>query len=474
MIEISLKQKNLHEASGSARAGPPRKPVKPHRMIRRKKINSTAGDLTKGAHSVKNSPSQKNSRVVTNLAISFLVFATMVFANANFAAAATLGGTSANATIHNVVEVSYKYSAAMTTLKTYATVDVTVLTVPTQATWYPSTSQTVTGGTVATYTTTILRSNANGPDAYTLTHSNGTATDADTQSAQAITSTTPLWLWGGITTQDATTNTLYFPGQSVKAGTNPLLVGNTVEITVGATTHRYQIATITEGTKNTQSAGTTSNETYDVVTLTPLGTSPDVGPGGAEFAVPAGTQVGQYAAIDFNLTTGYPTSVTNDGKNVTNLSAQGAARTAGNTLAAAATTSVDTIIKKGAALAITKTARVLAAGTAPIGDGNLVPGDYSATPSNVKTTQIIEYHISVQNPASNSAAQSVIITDPTPAYTTAVADSQSAGVDDIGAPSVAVTKETVANKRVWESSPRDFGTLAPGKELHIVYQVTVN
>ncbi len=165
-----------------------------------------------------------NPHILKNLAITLFVVAAMALATARPSEAATLGGTSAGATIHNVVQVAYKLSSTSTATNVYSSVDVTVLTVPTTPTWYASTGQTTTGGSVVNYTTTILRSNANGPDAYTLTQSNGTATNADIQTLQSITTSSPLTLWGGITTvagatSTGVTGTIGFPGGSIATAT---------------------------------------------------------------------------------------------------------------------------------------------------------------------------------------------------------------------------------------------------------------
>ena len=167
-------------------------------------------------------------------------------------ASATLGGTSANATIHNVVQVAYKLSSTMTAVNIYAVVDVTVQTVPTTATWYPSSPQTVAGSSTATYSLAstfpaYLRSNANGPDSYGLTNSNGAPVNATVQTAQTITTATPVWLWGGITTQAAAVDTLYFRADRSQPAHTRWHPDRPVEITVGAVTNRYTVGAITSG-----------------------------------------------------------------------------------------------------------------------------------------------------------------------------------------------------------------------------------
>jgi uncharacterized repeat protein (TIGR01451 family) len=392
-------------------------------------------------------------------------------------ASATLGGTSANATIHNVVQVAYKLSSTMTAVNIYAVVDVTVQTVPTTATWYPSTAQTVAGSSTATYSLastypTYLRSNANGPDSYSLTNSNGAPVNATAQTAQTVTTATPVWLWGGITTQAAAVDTLYFPGGSVTAGAHPLASGQTVEITVGAVTKRYTVGAINNGNANTQAAGTASNENYATVAVTPVsGLAADhVGPG--NFAVPAGTQVGQYAEIDFNVTVGNPTLVGTNGQDLTNLSALGAATDAANNPQPAATTTVTTNITSGA-LTITKLSRILGSAAPVDGTTNIVPGNYT-TALTAKTGQKIEYLITVTNPAGNSPASSATITDPTPAYTTLVAGSQSSAVAANGTTPVTGVTVTAAGSEVWTAGGTTFSNLAGGNSIFIVYQVTVN
>jgi hypothetical protein len=397
-------------------------------------------------------------------------------------ASATLGATSAGATIHNVVKVDYKLSSSMTAVSIYSTVDVTVLTVPTTATWYPSTGQTVTGGVVVNYTTTILRSNANGPDQYTLTPSIGANTNADPQTAQSISTASPAWLWGGITTQAAATagggptwpGTIGFPGGSIALAGNPLVVGNTIELTTSGGTKRYTVTNIVAGAKNTQAAGLPSNETPDVVTATPVSGLAADQLGAATSTVPVGTQVGQYITVNFNLTTGNPTLPGTNGTDVTGLSAQGAATTAAGATAPAAGTSVTTTVTS-LALTITKSSRILASGAALNGTTNIVPASYDTTTKTAKTGQKIEYLITVINPAGNTTTTSVIITDPTPAYTAVVAASQSSGTAANGAATVSgVTVTAPDANAVWGASPRDFGSLAGGNSLFIVYQVTVN
>jgi uncharacterized repeat protein (TIGR01451 family) len=382
-----------------------------------------------------------------------------LMAYATPASAATLGGTSANATIHNVVQVAYKLSSTMASVNIYATVDVTVQVVPTTATWYPSTAQ------------TFLRSNANGPDSYALSNSNGVPVNATAQTAQAITTPTPVWLWGGITTQAAAIDTLYFPGGSVLTASHPLVTGQTVEITVGLNTYRYTVGAITAGSANTQAGGTASNEVFASVAVTPVSAAPHVGP--ATFAVPAGTQVGQYTEIDFNVTVGNPTLVGTDGQDLTNLSAQGAATDAASATQPAATTIVTTNIHS-VALTITKMSSILASGAALPGTTNITPANYDTTTKPAKTGQKIEYLITVTNPAGNSPASSAIITDPTPAYTTLVAGSQSSAVAANGTTPVTGVTVTAAGSEVWTAGGTTFSNLAGGNSIFIVYQVTVN
>jgi len=428
---------------------------------------------------MRGSSPQRSSGFLINLGVTAVLVAVLAFASAT-PASATLGGTSAGATIHNVVKVDYKLASGGATATTYSVVDVTVLTVPTTASWSIITPQTSTGGTVVNYSAT-LRSNANGPDSYALGQTNGTATNADVQTLQGITTATPQWLWGGITTQLAATaiganfpGTIGFPGGSVLAGAHPLAVNNIIELTTSAGTRQYLVTAISAtGHANTQAAGMVSNEVYDVVTATPviniaanqLGT----------VTVSLGTQVGQVATVAFNLTAGNPTLPGTPGTDVTNLSAQGASTQAdGITTAGPAATSVTTTITS-TVLQITKTSRILASTAVVNSTTNIDPASYNATTKSAKTGQIIEYHITVTNPVANSTASSVVITDPTPAYTTVVPGSQSSGTVLIGAtPVTPVTVTAGLNTRVWETLPKDFGPLPANTELHIVYQVTVN
>ena len=420
---------------------------------------------------------RNNPNILKSLAITLFMVAAMALATVR-PAQATLGGTSAGATIHNVVQVTYKLSSTSAATNVYSSVDVTVLTVPTTPTWYASTGQITTGGSVVNYVTTLLRSNANGPDGYTLTQSNGTATNADDQTSQSITTTSPLTLWGGIVTVAGATSgsgnegTIGFPGGSIATAipVGSLAVNDTVEILTGSGLKRYIVTVITAGTKNTQATGLPSNETPDVVTLTPVsGLATDrIG----TVSVTVGTQVGEYAIVNFELTAGNPTLPGTPGTNVTNLNAQGAATDAAGATASAAATSVTTTITSSN-LTISKKSRIRNAGSLIPGVTSIDPGNYDNAVKTAKFGQIIEYLITVTNPSGNSAANSVVITDPIPAYTTVVAGSQSTGTTTISG-TVAAGTVTAAGDEVWDATPRDFGPLAGNTDLLIVYQVTVN
>jgi uncharacterized repeat protein (TIGR01451 family) len=432
---------------------------------------------------MRRSTPQKCLGFLRNLTATATIATVLALASANPAAAVTLGGTSAGATIHNVVQVDYKLSSAASAVQTiYSFVDVTVLTVPTTPTWYADTTKTVAGGAVATYSLNFLRSNANGPDTYTLTSGNGAAINADVQSAQSISAPTAPVIWGGITVQAAATSggavapysgILYFPGGSVN--TTSLPIGSVLEVITSASaglSKRYTVTGVNAGTPNNQAAGTASNEVFAQVTVTPNSGLAADQLGTATVAV--GSQVGQVVAVTFQVTVGNPLIAGNVASNNTTLSAQGAATPATGGVAAAGTTSVTTNITSQVLL-ITKASRILTPAAAVNGTTNLTTASYStAAGQQAKTGNVIEYLITVTNPNGNGAASTVTVKDPTPAYTTFKAGSQSIGTGAINAATVTGVTTVADVSAVWSGSGYTFSNLPGNTSLYIVYQVTVN
>jgi uncharacterized repeat protein (TIGR01451 family) len=103
---------------------------------------------------------------------------------------------------------------------------------------------------------------------------------------------------------------------------------------------------------------------------------------------------------------------------------------------------------------------------------------YTIGTKTAKATEIVEYLIAVTNPSGNSTASSVVITDPTPAYTAFVSNSQSIGTAAIGTstvPATSVSQLLDDTKAVWSGSGYTYTSPLPGNSvLYIVYQVTVN
>lgn len=369
---------------------------------------------------------------------------------------AASASTSANATIHNKVTVSYQVASGGTPFFSHAFVNVTVATLGATPTVYPQLGITTTAATFVSYSSGF-RSNSNGPDTYTLTVPTNVASNATPAGATTVIPVpNTVSLWGGITSAASVAGAIVVPAGS----TTGLTAGDIVEI--GA--NRYTVGDLTAvpgvvASTNT-TTGVTTPETPAQIPLAPIDGAPAITAG----LITAGTQVGEYVKVDlFSFTTGTPTSQTLPGTYLATINATPTATSIANAALPAGTATVTTTIQ-AVNLTITKAYRKLLSTDGVFGTAVVNPASYDNSGS-PKPGEKIEYLLTVINTNATQAASDVIVTDPTPPYTTFVPGSISSGVG---------TSLTQAAAGSTINGGYSLGTLAAGATAYVVFQVTVN
>ena len=380
-------------------------------------------------------------------------------------ATARAANTSANATVHNPVTVSFKVGTGGATFNNYAFVNVTVATKGATPTVYPATGITTTASTSVSYDSGF-KSNSNGPDTYTLSVPTITENAFITDNGVPTVSPASVTLWGGITSAASGAGYIVVPAGS----TTGLAAGNIVQIG----SDRYTVGTIVPGTpaSTNTTTGVTTAETPAQIPLTPLlGTEPLITAG----SVPAGTQVGQFVneTSFLTFTTGALLSQANNGTHTATFSAAPTATDEANAAVAAGTaTNVTTVTPIN--LTITKKYRKLnnvGAGAFDCSSPAAVtPASYDNTGS-PKPGEMIEYLITVENQNATQAASLVNVIDAIPPYTTYVASTTCAG---IGTTLSTVADAAGTSQLIPANGGVAIGTLNATATAYVVFRVTVD
>ncbi|PIQ32872.1 MAG: hypothetical protein COW62_06630 [Zetaproteobacteria bacterium CG17_big_fil_post_rev_8_21_14_2_50_50_13] len=356
--------------------------------------------------------------------------------------------TSAGATIHNAVTVSFTSGA--TTLNSTTSVNVAVSTLASAPNiTVDQTAVTSLAGSSNTFTYTVT-STSNGPDTYTPALA-GTTADTNV-SAATNTLGGAFTLWGGYvisTTVDGEVN--------IAAGAETGLV---VGATVMLDGYAYTVGTITAGTaastaaaSGAATAGTTTAETYTTVALAPIAASPVITAAATNFD---GLQMGEYTTFtNVQDPVGTPTTPGTDGTHTVNVTVTTTATLADNATAASTTTStgngnetVTTVSSPN--LSIVKKSRNVT-----------TAGAFAANGTTAKPGEVLEYEITVTNPHASASATSVSISDVIPAYTSIVTGAYNTGADEV---SITETINGVAQATAFATAAAadDVATLAAG------------
>lgn len=390
---------------------------------------------------------------------------------------AALQGSAGNTIIRNKVTVAYKNADNVDQTPQTASIDVTVNTVavaPTVVAFSPSPGATDGTGDTQAYSVTI-RTNSNGPGTITLSATDGSATNI-TLSGTLPTITASLFLGstiidpsdakigvaqnvanggsitfaapndGGVSLDTAATG-----GATGDAVLNGLKSGDTVYLTDGTNFYGpFTVGTVVDpavGTGTTAAPGSIplTNTSGGALAFTP----------GAGWMIveakPATLTVTQGVIGNTALAASWVTTVTGD--------------MGGNTSTGTVTTNASV-----ATLSVTK--EVSTNGTAWAATANAAP------------TATLYYRITVTNNGLG-AANNVVITDPTPTYTTYVSGSAKratgAAVNYAAAPTT--LSDTVAaadgydyNETTTNTATYNVGTLSPGaaNAVQLFFRVTIN
>jgi uncharacterized repeat protein (TIGR01451 family) len=418
------------------------------------------------------------STAVRTLVGSFALLALLAFALPQAAYAATSGG----ATIYNTVKVTYLYGS--TTLFATAHVSVTINTLAALPTVTNPANQTTVAGALVTYNYR-LKSNSNGLDTYITTASSltNTPTGISAVTGPAVTAGVPLW--GGIALGSGA-GTITVPNGSTTG-----LTAGTSTVQIGTST--YTVTAITPGAAAyTNSSGNLVAEVPTTLTLTLIsGTAIIAG------SVPAGTQVGEYktAALVVTFTTGTPTVVGTDGTYSTTFTfSTGALPTVLSNTTTAVITTVTSASRVATLAKYVRNVTTSAAGTGTAYSYNSI--NYYQTSVTAKPGDILEYILVARNTGTVDVSAAVV-TDVLPtSYVTLktgvyggsgkdftyVPDStipatystfSAAAGDDAAVYNVATLTVNVGGTTP-PIPPLAGGTIAAGKTVLVLYQVTVN
>jgi len=288
-----------------------------------------------------------------------------------------------------------------------------------------------------------LKSNSNGPE--TFTTSALANTPANIPAATGTSVAASVALWGGITVGSAA-GTI-----SVPYGTTTGLTAGTSIIQIGPV-DRYLVAAggIALGSAaTTDASGNLVAEVPATLTLTPLAGAPAI-----TAALGAGVQVGEFktTALTAALTAGTPTTSGTDGTYSTTYTLS----TTTDPLVNLTTTAVVTTVASPR-VTITKTVNP---------NTGVKPGD------------TLTYTITVTNTHATTAATSVTVIDPVPAYTAYVANSTRLNTKTVandGAASPLIAGILVDNDVPARAAGAvSTGILPPAGVAIITFQVTVN
>jgi uncharacterized repeat protein (TIGR01451 family) len=354
---------------------------------------------------------------------------------------AALANTAANSIITNQVTVNYQNTSGVAQPAETASATITVNLVVTTPNLSAPIDQTVAFGVGAIYSYT-LTATANGPATYDLTDS----ITAETNISLSSTALSVASLDLGATTLAATTDgsaTITVPYDGTNDSVvNGIAVGDTIDI--GGVVYTVDAGGISEN------AGT-NLATITLTAAVPAGTS-------------AGTVVGEQKPFTLTVTPGNDPAAQNNATIDVTVSAQD-----NGALAAAATDdTITTVTVTDATLTVSKE---VSTDGATFGAANAAPG---AT---------LYYRITVTNGSTTTNANSVVISDPQPQFTTY--DAGSAKVDSTIGVDYATAATTLTdadagddgydfNVTTGDTATYSISTLAPGASVVLFFTVTIN
>jgi|GEM_PF-1504159 len=393
-------------------------------------------------------------------------------------ASASAAGTSAGATIWNVVDVQWSTGTATYHNQATAGIAVAVLAATPTLTALP-TNRTVLAGAFVTYSTAV-QSNSNGQDTYTITQ---TAEGLTNIAAAGYTVPAPgsIALWGGtITRADVTLDgVIRLPG-----GSPTPAVGSYVNITGRGL---YLVSATTPGNAASGATSAAAPSTLEVEATVTLAPATRWGYSGSTAIVHAdatlvGVQTGQVNAADtLSFTAGSPTSSSvGDGIYATTCTFTSTATTLAG--AKLLQTTVFTTRVSMPNVTISKWFRTITGGspgtiTTTISPASNPPAaGFFQTGSGTapKPGEYVEYCLIIHNNHSSVASSNNTVVDPVPAYTTYHANTTDS-VLNVG--NAAQTLSPVADNSgvsvVAQAGGYNTGILSPSNYSIIVYQVQV-
>jgi hypothetical protein len=404
------------------------------------------------------------STVLKALAGSFALLALLAFVLPQAAQAATSGG----AKIYNTVKVTYLLGS--TAFFSTANVSVTVNTVAALPTVTNPLGQTTVTGALVTYNYK-LKSNSNGTDTYTTIASSLTNTPAGISAVTGPSVMASVSLWGGIALGSG-------------AGTITVPFGSTAGLTAGVSTVQieasaYTVAAITPGAAAyTNASGNLVAEVPTTLTLTLIsGIAVTAG------SVIAGTQVGEYktTALTMSFTTGTLTTVGTDGTYASHFTI-----TTGALPAALSFTTKDVITTVSYISSVATIAKYVRNISAPTGSGVFYTynaSNYYLTGVTAKPGDILEYILVATNSGSG-VVSACVITDVLPTIYVSLRMGVYAGgtkdityVNEDGTVSYLTATYAASTLTVYAGTGATSsagGTISAGKNVIVLYQVTVN
>lgn len=354
-----------------------------------------------------------------------------------------LASTAANAKITNTVTVNYQNTASVAQTPVSAQVDVTVTLVVTTPNISTPGDQTTAFGTPASYSYT-LTATANGPATYNL----GATVTAESGITGSTAATDVGSLTLGATTLAAATDgsaTITVPYDGTSDGiVNGIAAGDTVVINGVAYT--------------VDAGGITETPATNLATITLTSSVPA--------GVAAGAVVGEQQSFTLTVTPANDPAAQNNAT----ITVQTTAQDSTNTAPAANDTTVTTVTVSDATLQVTKEVSVNG-GAFTASATNAVPGD------------VLTYRIIVTNQSATANANSVVITDPAPQFTTYQAGSAKSSNDPTAV--YATAANTTLTDTNGDGDGYDFGlttggtatysvgNLAPSSSVVLFFQVAI-